>query len=246
MSARLIAHRGDATRFQENSLPALRAAVAAGADAVEFDLQFSADGLPVLAHDGQLDRVSGAPGCVWATDAAALLGTPIHEPGRLGAAHLGTGLPSLREAVDVLADAPGVEVFAELKAETLGVLGLEAAVARVLAALAPLGQRVWLISFLPEAVLEARRQGASQIGWCLPDYRATTLSRAEVLAPDLLFADQADLGHGPEPLWHGPWRWASWELGTDAGRARALIARGCDYLETYDVPGLRRALGRPA
>jgi glycerophosphoryl diester phosphodiesterase len=239
---RLIAHRGFAAQHPENTLAAFDAAVRAGADAIELDLQFSADGEPVVVHDATLDRVSGRPGCVWSRPAAEVLGQPAHEPARLGAAHVGTSVPSLAAAVALLAPHP-VEVFVELKAETLAVRGVAASVARVLSELAPLGDRYWLISFLPAALQAARDQGAARIGWCLPAYDAATRAAAEALAPDLLFADQHDLGPTAAPLWPGPWRWASWELGADAARARALVARGCDYLETYDPAGLRAALG---
>jgi glycerophosphoryl diester phosphodiesterase len=55
-----LAHRGDWRRAPENTLPALLAAVAIpGCDGVEFDVQRSADGVPILLHDDTLLRVQG-------------------------------------------------------------------------------------------------------------------------------------------------------------------------------------------
>lgn len=62
--AEIIAHRGYSARAPENTLIAVEAAIAAGADAVEFDLQVSADGAPVLFHDDTLDRTTDATGPV--------------------------------------------------------------------------------------------------------------------------------------------------------------------------------------
>jgi glycerophosphoryl diester phosphodiesterase len=57
-----LAHRGDWRRAPENTIPALLAAVAIpGCDGVEFDVQRSSDGVPILLHDDTLERVQGRP-----------------------------------------------------------------------------------------------------------------------------------------------------------------------------------------
>jgi glycerophosphoryl diester phosphodiesterase len=56
---RLCAHRGLSIAMPENSIPAFAAAVAAGAHEIEFDLWLSADGVPVVCHDPDLNRVAG-------------------------------------------------------------------------------------------------------------------------------------------------------------------------------------------
>ncbi|MEK7656072.1 MAG: glycerophosphodiester phosphodiesterase family protein [Patescibacteria group bacterium] len=56
----LIAHRGfHDRRIAENTLEAFRRAVMQGADAIEFDLRLSRDGVPVVIHDENLHRVAG-------------------------------------------------------------------------------------------------------------------------------------------------------------------------------------------
>ncbi|MBQ8815501.1 MAG: hypothetical protein IJZ85_13510 [Lachnospiraceae bacterium] len=59
---RTCAHRGFNTIAPENSLPAFGAAVAMGADEIEFDLWFTRDGEVVSIHDQTLDRVSNGSG----------------------------------------------------------------------------------------------------------------------------------------------------------------------------------------
>lgn len=61
-SVQLIAHRGYSAVAPENTLAALEAALAAGADAVEFDLQTAACGTPVLFHDPMLGRTTNGVG----------------------------------------------------------------------------------------------------------------------------------------------------------------------------------------
>jgi glycerophosphoryl diester phosphodiesterase/predicted amidohydrolase len=61
---RVCAHRGFNTVAPENSMPAFGAAIALGAEEIEFDLWESADGVPVSIHDSNLERVSDGAGKV--------------------------------------------------------------------------------------------------------------------------------------------------------------------------------------
>jgi glycerophosphoryl diester phosphodiesterase len=58
----IIAHRGYSARAPENTLSALEAALQAGADAVELDVQTAACGTPVLFHDPMLGRTTNGVG----------------------------------------------------------------------------------------------------------------------------------------------------------------------------------------
>ena len=61
---RVCAHRGFNTVAPENTLPAFGAAIALGAEEIELDVRFSADGVPVVCHDDRLDRISNGSGLV--------------------------------------------------------------------------------------------------------------------------------------------------------------------------------------
>ena len=52
----LIAHRGWAARYPENTVPAFRAALEAGARFVELDVQLSSDLVPVVFHGSRGQR----------------------------------------------------------------------------------------------------------------------------------------------------------------------------------------------
>ena len=62
---RVCAHRGFNTIAPENSMPAFGAAVAMGAEEIEFDLWYTKDGEIVSIHDSKLDRVSTGEGKVY-------------------------------------------------------------------------------------------------------------------------------------------------------------------------------------
>ena len=62
---RLCAHRGFSAIAPENSLPAYGAAVALGAQEIEFDLWPTLDGEIVSCHDSTLDRISDGTGKIF-------------------------------------------------------------------------------------------------------------------------------------------------------------------------------------
>ena len=62
---RVCAHRGFNTVAPENSMPAFGAAVAMGADEIEFDLWPTKDKEVVSCHDRKLDRVSDGTGFIY-------------------------------------------------------------------------------------------------------------------------------------------------------------------------------------
>ncbi|MHB8585579.1 MAG: glycerophosphodiester phosphodiesterase [Thermoplasmatota archaeon] len=61
---RVLAHRGASRSHPENTLEAFRAAAALGCRAVEFDVQLSKDGVPVVIHDATVDRTTLGRGAV--------------------------------------------------------------------------------------------------------------------------------------------------------------------------------------
>lgn len=76
---RPIAHRGlhdRAIGVIENSAAAFEAAIA-GNFAIECDLQLTSDGVPVVFHDDELDRLTGKSGPVSAITSAELTTTPL-------------------------------------------------------------------------------------------------------------------------------------------------------------------------
>ncbi|XP_006146650.1 glycerophosphodiester phosphodiesterase 1 isoform X2 [Tupaia chinensis] len=57
-----IAHRGGSHDAPENTLAAIRQAAKNGATGVELDIEFTADGIPVLMHDNTVDRTTDGTG----------------------------------------------------------------------------------------------------------------------------------------------------------------------------------------
>ncbi len=67
-----FAHRGGALEAPENTMAAFAHAAALGYRYVETDIQATRDGVPVVFHDDDLERLTGRPGPVAALDWAEL------------------------------------------------------------------------------------------------------------------------------------------------------------------------------
>lgn len=93
-------HRGGVDRAPENTLAAVRKAISSGADAVELDVRFTADGRPVVLHDDTLDRTTSCTGPVAQWKLHALLHC---DAGSWFNQTFGDErVPTLAEALDVL------------------------------------------------------------------------------------------------------------------------------------------------
>ncbi|NGO68130.1 glycerophosphodiester phosphodiesterase [Streptomyces boncukensis] len=86
-----VAHRGAPYAARENTLASFRAAVAAGADAVELDVRLTRDGVPVVLHDRTLERLWGHDVPLARLTAEQLAGTA-------------PGVPTLAAALEVTRD----------------------------------------------------------------------------------------------------------------------------------------------
>ncbi|MGY1530173.1 glycerophosphodiester phosphodiesterase family protein [Luteimonas sp. A649] len=73
----VTAHRGAALMAPENTLASFQAAIAGGADAIEFDVRLSADGAVVVFHDSDFRRVANDPRTVLQTPLSAMRGIDV-------------------------------------------------------------------------------------------------------------------------------------------------------------------------
>jgi glycerophosphoryl diester phosphodiesterase len=103
----IVAHRGASLDQPENTLDAFEAAVAAGADAVEFDVRVTSDDQAVVLHDATIDRTTDGTGLVRAMTLESLRRVAISTP---------TGTTQIPTLAEVLATLTGrVAVDIEIK-----------------------------------------------------------------------------------------------------------------------------------
>ncbi|WP_420627499.1 glycerophosphodiester phosphodiesterase [Candidatus Leptofilum sp.] len=141
----IIGHRGASAEAPENTLAAFVLAQAQGADGIELDVQLSADGWPVVIHDGKLDRTTDGRGRVQDFAVAEL---QTFDAGQ------GQPVPTLDEVFVTLG--PNFLYNVELKTAAWRDTGLATAVAERIEAHNMARQTV-VSSFNPLAVRYARR-----------------------------------------------------------------------------------------
>lgn len=153
--ARIIGHRGAASRAPENTLAGIRKAHALGARWVEFDVMLSGDAVPILIHDERLGRTTNGRGPVASRTAAEI--RALDAGGWFSPEFKGERVPTLDEAVDLLLEL-GLGCNAEIKPAKGHEVATGEVVAETLARRWPEdGPPLLLSSFARPALAAARR-----------------------------------------------------------------------------------------
>ena len=103
----LIGHRGASGECPENTILSFDRALEQGADALEFDIRVTADGVPVVLHDSTVDRTTNGSGTVRS-----------HALGQLQELDAGSGerVPTLDEILERYPDLPSIMEIKEPEA----------------------------------------------------------------------------------------------------------------------------------
>lgn len=243
----VVAHRGLARLYPENTRLAVLGALAAGLDMVEIDVQMSADGVPVLHHDADLRRMSGKAGDLRRLPFARLQKVRTPEPGRFGRRYAGETLCGLHELAEELVDCGGFTLFVELKEESMGraqggASAREAMLSAVAEALQPIQGRCVLISFDLAVLQLARRDTRFEVGLVLRSLGQRRLPAFKALGPEWVFCDARLLpAKGPLKPLFGRAKTCVYEV-PQVERARDLLRRGITAIETFKSDTLAQEL----
>ncbi len=222
-----MGHRGAKALAPENTLASMKAAAAAGATWVEFDVMLTGDGAPVLFHDDTLERTTGTSGEMARTPLAVVTGLDAtrhfstrysRRDGRLFRGQPDCRVPTLEETARCLLElglTPNVEIKPTpgLARETAQV-----ALTRLLA--------IWPEDRLPPLVSSFERESLAAAQLVAPQWPRGLL--AEVFPPDWRQA-MADLACASL---HLDWR------RTRAADVAAVKAAGYGFA-VYTVNGVR-------
>lgn len=151
----VIGHRGASGLAPENTLPAFMMAVEQGADALEFDVRLSSDGVPMVFHDPVLERTTDGSGPIGHQSAARLVELDAGHGFSLdGTSHpwrgRGASIPRLEQVLERFPTTPLLIEIKEVQAArpVLALLHQHAA-----------GPRVLVGSFLDDALIPFRAAG---------------------------------------------------------------------------------------
>jgi glycerophosphoryl diester phosphodiesterase len=234
----VVAHRGASVDQPENTVEAFEAAIDAGADAVEFDVRVTADGVAVVMHDPDVSRTTDGFGLIAELTLSDVRRLRIPLPGG-GAA----GVPTLEDALECLSGRAAADIeIKNLPGEPGFTPDREPAVEATLAALDAVAfpGQVIVSSFNPASIAHTRRLRPDVPTGLLTSYdvdadealeRATADEHPWVL-PFVLkvleagdgFADRVRAGGALLGVW----------IADDAETARRLFELGADAVATND------------
>lgn len=232
--AQLVAHRGQSANLPENTLEAMRQAIACGATAVEFDLQLSADQVPLVCHDRSLQRTAGVDLAIADNTSAELVRYSVGEAARLAGRFPVAWLPTLAQMVTLLQQAPQVTAFVELKDESLERFGVGPFVAQVVAQLRPVAAQCVVIANSLDALLQTREASPLPVGWILHRWDGADRLAAQRHTLDYLVLHHRLCWRRRHDFAADPWHWMAYET-CEPSLARALFAQGIGYVESNDI-----------
>lgn len=235
----LVAHRGYPRYYPENSLAGIQAAVASGARYVEVDVQLSRDGVPVLFHDRDLQRLCHRPGAIHDYTWSQLQTLEIYadsDSPRLSRAPLA----ALSDLLALIPTMPRVRFFIELKRVAFEQQGIDRVLEAVLPMLQPVAAQCCVISYQLEALKQVRERTTLSIGAVIDDWADREAPALVELHSDYLFCNLKSLpAQGPLPRTGS--RLSVFET-VDPRQARQLLARGVDLVETFAIGEMYQAL----
>lgn len=166
---KIVGHRGARNLWPENSLEGFRQLIALGADAVEFDVQHTRDGVAVVMHDPTLERTTTASGVVASLSAAEVLAAPLRD------APAGGFVPSLADVLELFRPTP-LELHVEIKTDALGFVAADTvdAVVRELNDRG-LAERSIVTCFVPEVLEHIARTWPRQRVLASLDHRSAEM-----------------------------------------------------------------------
>lgn len=97
---KVIGHRGAKAYAPENTLESIKTAASLGVEWVELDVKLTRDGVPVIFHDEELERITGVQGLMAEANYNDI--RDLDAGSWFGESFNGARIPTLEEAVDVI------------------------------------------------------------------------------------------------------------------------------------------------
>lgn len=229
----LVAHRGYARHFPENTLLALEEAIKVGANYVELDVQLSSDHIPHLFHDRNLERLCGQQGALHDYTAAELSQFHASEPDKFGYKFVDNPISTLFGLAGLLQRYPHVTAFVELKRSSLKQFGTDEVLRQVISVLTPVKAQCVIISYDLDALIRVREEYGWPVGAVIDLWKERKQQILFDLNPQFLFVDLDSLPRKGEIKFYAS-RIAVFEC-TDPVQAVELQQRGVELVETFAI-----------
>jgi len=237
----LVAHRGYAKNYPENSLSAFSAAIGCNGKFLELDVQLTADHIPCVIHDETLLRTGGKDISVLDSRWSEIEEIYVGEDEKFGRKYSKERLTTLKDFAIFLQKNNDVHAFVELKEESIERFGNEIVLGAVLSELLIVQSQCTIISFDAPILHEVRKISDFPVGFVVHRYDEAHLRETQKLSPDAVICNYKKIPDEDGALWAGDWEWMLYEV-TDPDVACKWSSRGVKYIETMDFSKMMTAI----
>lgn len=226
-----IAHRGYAAAYPENTLIAIDAARQAGAEFVEVDIQLSADQVPVLFHDRNLERLCQQTGAVHDYTFAQLEKFNVTDEEKFSDQYANNKITSLQIFINYLKERPELNTFIELKRSMIEKFGEELVLKILLPMFSGMEEQISFISYNQSILKNIHDNSDHKTGIVVDEW--SEYNKSSGWDSEWLFCSASGLPEDNAEL-DIKSNIAVFEVG-NIGLAKHLLARGITHLETFRI-----------
>lgn len=232
--SRLVAHRGQKFTFPENAIESMREALSCGAKAVEFDVQMTADQVPVICHNMSLLNTAGVDIDIADMNYEDIKDISIGEPERLAGRFEDVKLPSLHDMASVFEGRDDVMVFVELKYASINAFGIEHLLEKVIPLIEPIKDHCMIIADDLKTLVKLKSHVLMPIGWIIHDWTEKKFELAEKYEVDCVVMNYENYPGHEYDFSADRWDWMMYTT-RDPATALSLFEQGVRYVETDDI-----------
>ncbi|MDH5368508.1 MAG: glycerophosphodiester phosphodiesterase family protein [Gammaproteobacteria bacterium] len=232
-----IAHRGYAAAYPENTLIALDAAQQAGAKFVEVDIQLSADHVPVLFHDRDLQRLCQQNGAIHDYTFSQLEQFNVTDVENFSNQYTDNKITSLTSFIDYLKKYPDLNAFIELKRSMVDKFGEELVLKILLPLFEGMKKQISIISYDQSILKNIHDNTDYRTGIVVDEWN--DYNKNAGWQSEWVFCSVEGLPGDNDELEINS-KLAIFEVG-DVELAKKLLARGICYLETFRIKEMQEA-----
>jgi len=234
---KIVAHRGYAECYPENTALAISAAFELGACYVEIDIQCLKDETVVIYHDENMQRVSSVDKNIMTLTKDEIGDYCAFEESRFGNKFSDNKISFLSDMVAVLKKYKNGKLLVELKDESLSQFGISNVVDNVYKDLELVWEQIIIISYNVESLEYSREKYSCDVAWVITTWDEASHKVANDFKPEMIITNYKKVDFDNEGLWQGPWQWVTYEV-TDPEHAMLLHEKGVDLIESMDIGGL--------
>ena len=236
----LVAHRGDCQQNFENTLQSVKTALDGGITSIEIDIQLTQDGVPILYHDRNLQRMTGVNSPVALVDLKAISELTLLQTDENISKPSHVKITTLAEIVTLIHRHCDVTLFVEVKRVSFLYFSYRDAYQKIISALAPISKQVVLMSFSYRFLRLCRLRSDQPLAYVLPEWGNYSAKMLVKLQPNFIFC-KIDIVPNNYQFLTDKITWVLYEVAT-VEVAKHFIGRGVRCLETFVSSQLKKQL----